>query len=171
MNNKFYQHSLPQPFHISVGAVLFNEKNEICLHRFSKKNVPEDKHFLVDYMDECYHLMRESLEGNEPLHDAVLRGVQEEFGVTGTVEKYLGSKIDTITSPTKEPFEKLTIYHAVKLESWGERLDTDVESRTTLEWMSPAQALDIYKIQANKTTRPELNEASIIERFISAYNV
>jgi len=52
-------------------------------------------------LDEVYHLMRESLEGNESIHDAVLRGVQEEFGATGIVDKYLGSKIDMITSPTK----------------------------------------------------------------------
>lgn len=171
MSNKFYQHSLPQPFHISVGAVLFNEKHEICLHHFEKRNVPEKLHFLGDYLDDVWHLVRESLEGNEPLHDAVLRGVHEEFGAKGIVDKYLGSKIDIIISPTKAPFEKLTVYHAVKLESLGERPDIDAESRTKMEWHSPQSALKIYKNQSSQTNRPELDESVIIQRFIEAYDL
>lgn len=38
--NTFY--TLPtQPFHISVGAVLFGEDYKICLHRFYKQNILE----------------------------------------------------------------------------------------------------------------------------------
>src|SRR3990167_4272461 len=39
--NNFYQHSLPQPYHISVGGVLFNDNHEICVHHFFKKDIPE----------------------------------------------------------------------------------------------------------------------------------
>lgn len=170
--SKFYKYELPEkPFHISVGAVVFNDQYEICLHHFYKKNIPEHLHFLADHMDECYHLMRESLEGNEPLHDAVLRGVEEEFGATGTVEKYLGSKIDTILQPDGQTFEKTTIYHAVRLDELGERLSTDVESQTKMEWLAPAVALTIYDQQCQTTKRPELDERVIIERFMAAYNL
>ncbi len=169
--SKFYQHTLPQPFHISVGAVLFNNQHEICLHHFYKKDVPEKLHFLADYLDEVWHLMRESIEGNDPLQDAVLRGVQEEFGVIGEVDKYLGAKIDTITGPNQEPFEKLTIYHSVKLIEFGERSNIDAENKTVMEWHSPQAALEIYREQASKTTRPELDESIIIERFIEAYDL
>src|SRR3990167_8504982 len=79
--NNFYQHSLPQPYHISVGGVLFNDNHEICVHHFFKKDIPEAVHFLMDFQDDIYHLMRESLEGNEPLQDAVVRGMKEEFGI------------------------------------------------------------------------------------------
>ncbi|MCA9367067.1 NUDIX hydrolase [Candidatus Kaiserbacteria bacterium] len=171
MEDKFYQYSLPQPYHISVGAVVFNDKYEICLHHFEKKNVPEHLQFLGDYLDDVWHLVRESLEGDESLQTAVLRGVQEELGIEGRVEKYLGSKIDIITSPYREPFEKMTPYHAVRAVSVGERPNIDAENKTIIEWHSPQAALEIYREQAKKTTRPELDEAIIIARFIDAYGL
>jgi len=172
--DKFYQYQLPEkPFHISVGAILFDDDHKICLHHFYKKDVPVRLHFLVDHMDEVYHLMRESLEGNEPLHDAVLRGIKEEFSAKGVVESYLGSKIDEILQPDGTTFEKLTIYHAVRLKELGTRVvtDTDVESKTKLEWLSPEEVLQIYDKQCQLTKRPELDERIIIDRFISAYKV
>jgi hypothetical protein len=47
-SNKFYQYGLPQPFHVSIGAVVFNEQYEICLHHFYKKDTPEKLRFLAD---------------------------------------------------------------------------------------------------------------------------
>jgi len=170
--NKFYKYQLPEkPFHISVGAVLFNDDHKICLHHFYKKDIPEHLHFLADHMDEYYHLMRESLEGNEPLHDAVLRGIEEEFSAKGVVESYLGSKIDEILQPDGMTFEKLTIYHAVRSQELGTRVATDVESKTKLEWLSPEEALQIFDKQCQSTKRPELDERIIINRFISTYKV
>lgn len=170
--NDFYKYQIPQnPFHISVGAVLFNENYEICMHHFFKKNVPEHLHFLIDNMDECYHLMRESLEGNEPLQDAVLRGIKEEFGAVGIVEKYLGAKIDLIKEPDDTDFEKLTIYHAVRLKDLRERTDKEVEGNTKLEWFKPQVVLDIYTNQVSKTDRPELDERIVIERFMQIYGI
>ncbi len=168
--NRFYKYDLPdKPFHISVGAVLFDDNHRICLHHFYKNHVPAKLHFLIDFMDECYHLMRESLEGNEPLQDAVLRGIREEFGATGVVERYLGAKIDEIQQPDGQTFEKLTIYHAVRLTGFKERVVSDVESQTKMEWCSPAEALAIYDAQCRVTQRPELDERIIIQRFIDLY--
>ena len=168
--NKFYKYELPdKPFHISVGAVLFNDEHQICVHHFYKHRMPEHLHFLLDHLDETYHLMRESLEGNEPLQDAVLRGVREEFGATGVVERYLGAKIDEIVQPDGQTFEKLTIYHAVRLIELGERVGGDAESRSQIEWHSPQAILALYDAQCQKTKRPELDERIIIERFITNY--
>ncbi len=172
MNPKsFYKHSPSQPFHISAGGVLFNDKYEVCVHHFFKKDIPENLHFLMDYQDEIYHLMRESLEGNEPLHDAVKRGVKEEFGAEAVVDKYLGAKVDIITGPDQEPFEKLTIYHAVKLINMGERLYFDTENKSQMEWHSPDKLIAIFEEQSQKTKRPELDERIIIERFKKAYGL
>ena len=170
-NKAFYQNTLPQPFHISVGGVLFNDDYDICVHHFFKKDIPEQLHFLADYQDEIYHLMRESLEGDESLQDAVLRGLKEEFGIEGLVDKYLGAKIDIITGPNQRPFEKLTIYHSAKLTSQGERLNFDIESRSKMEWYSPQDLLKIFEAQTVKTKRPELDERVIIERFIEVYKL
>lgn len=133
--------------------------------------MPEHLHFLADYMDECYHLMRETLEGNEPLQDAVLRGIQEEFGARGVVDRYLGAKIDEIRQPDGSTFEKLTIYHAVRLTGWTERTASDAESNTQLEWYTPQEALATYDAQCAKTARPELDERVIIERFMHSYKL
>ncbi|MFM2424378.1 MAG: hypothetical protein RLZZ70_769 [Candidatus Parcubacteria bacterium] len=167
--DNFYQYGLPQPFHISVGGVLFNEDYEICVHHFHKRDISPDVHFLMDNLDDVWHLMRESLEGNESLHDAVLRGMQEEFGLVGAVDKYLGSKIDIITGPNQVPFEKLTIYHAVKLVSFADRPSHDEENKSVMEWYIPRNLIAIFDAQCAKTQRPELDERIIIERFISAY--
>lgn len=161
--SNFYKYSLPEkPFHISVGAVLFNEKNEICRHHFFKKDMPQQVHFLADYMDEGYMLMRETLEGNEPLQTAVLRGIKEEFGAFGIVEKYLGAKMDVILEPDEKTFEKLTIYHAVRLEKTGEPMPGDVENNSKLEGHSPEDTRKIYSKKTSQSKRPEPDERIII---------
>ncbi len=169
--NSFYKYSKTKPFHISVGGLLFNDNYEICVHHFFKENIPNDLHFLMDYQKEVFHLMRESLEGNEPLQDAVVRGMKEEFGADVAVDMYLGAKVDIITSPTEKPFEKLTIYHSAKLVSLGERLDFDAESKSKMEWYSADDLLKIFDEQCAKTKRPELDERIIVERFKNAYGL
>ncbi len=166
----FYQHSLPQPFHISAGAVLFNDQMEICTHHFFASTVPEHLRFLMGGLVEGYHLMRESLEGDESLQTAVHRGIYEEFGATGIIEKYLGSQLCTITTPTSE-FEKVTVYHAVRLLELCPRPDIDIESRSQMEWYKAGELLSLYEKQASMTDRPELDEAEIIKRFITAYGL
>ena len=51
------------------------------------------------------YLMRETLEDDETLEQAVSRGVKEEFGVEGKLEKYIGTVIHQVSSPTVT-FEK-----------------------------------------------------------------
>lgn len=164
----FYQHGLPQPFHVAVGAVLFNDDLEICVHHLFVSKMPERLRFLSGGLDEYYHLMRESLEGNEPLHDAVHRGLYEEFGAKGNIERYLGSVECRVTTP-KHQFQKTTIYHAVRLIELGERPDIDEESRSKMEWHAPEALLEMFRRQATLTDRPELDELAVVERFIAIY--
>jgi len=168
--SKFYQHTLPQAFHLSVGAVLFNDKMEICTHHFIEKYHPKELKYLLGGLDDAYHLVRESLEGDESLQSAVLRGVYEEFGAKGVVEKYLGPLTCTVKTPTKA-FQKLTLYHSVRLTELGERPDIDEESHSEMEWYAPKELLDLYKKQATLTDREELNEVEVIRRFIEAYEI
>jgi hypothetical protein len=169
--NDFYKYNKTQPYHISVGGVLFNDNFEICVHHFFKKDLPEETHFLMDYLDEAYILMRETLEGKESLYEAVVRGMLEEFGVEVEVDKYLGAKIDTVTGPVEAPFEKLTVYHAAKLTRQGERKFFDIENKSKMEWHKPEALLHIFNQQVQKTNRPELDERVVVERFIKAYNL
>ena len=170
MKNKFYQHSLPQPYHLSVGAVLFNNNYEICVHHFQLNKVPEHLRFLSDDLPDMWHLMRESLENGETVQEAVMRGCKEEFGATGKLEKYLGGKIDEIVTPTKT-FQKCTLYHSVRLAELGERTATDAEDKTIMEWYSADDLLELLNNQCAKTKRPELDERIIITRFMEAYGI
>jgi hypothetical protein len=166
----FYQYGPEKPFHLSVGAVVFNEKFEICTHRFFRGKVPERLRFLMGDLKEGYHLARETVENDETLHQAVHRGIKEEFGAEGVIEKYLGSVVCQVQTPTTI-FEKTTLYHAVRLTTLGERTGTDEESESVLEWYKPAELLELYRKQVAMTDRPELDETSIIERFITAYRL
>jgi ADP-ribose pyrophosphatase YjhB (NUDIX family) len=169
--DKFYQHNDTQRFHISVGAVVFNADYEVCVHHIQLEQVPESLRFLCDHLSDVWHLMRESLEDHETLAEAVHRGCKEEFGADVTIEKYLGAKIDTIIGPNQSPFEKLTIYHAVRLHALGDRTDVEGEGDTLMEWYSASEFLALLNTQCKKTNRPELDERIIIERFIEAYEL
>ncbi len=169
--DRFYQHSDTQHFHISVGAVVFNEKSEICVHHIKLEQVPESSKFLCDYLSDVWYLMRESLEDGETLSAAVHRGCKEEFGAEVSIEKYLGAKIDAIITPNQPSFEKLTIYHAVRLNGLGERTDIEGERDTIMEWYTASELLALLNTQCAKTKRPELDERIIIERFMKAYEL
>lgn len=168
--NGLYQNTTTSLYHISVGAVLFNDKMEVCVHHFFEEQVPEKLRFLLGGLKEGHHLMRETLEDGETLEDAVTRGLHEEFGARGVIEKYLGAQTCIVGTPTRE-FEKVTLYHAVRLEELGERPNVDEESRSKMEWYSPSALLALYERQRSLTTRPELDESVIVERFMKAYGL
>lgn len=167
---KFYQHTFPQPFHLSVGAVLFNEKKEVCVHHFHTEKIPETLQFLAGGLDEFYLLMRESVEGDESLQQAVHRGLLEEFGAVGSIDRYLGALTCDVRS-NERIFEKTTLYHAVELQELRERALVDEESETDMEWHSPRDVLSLFRSQGSRTERKELDESLIIERFIATYGV
>jgi hypothetical protein len=97
-----------EPFHLSVGAILVNDKGEVAHHFWNKK---EYKNAVYENI---YLLMRETIEPNESLEQAVTRGLQEEFGVVATLETYLGSLV--AAAKTTREFQKTTLYFLCNLE-------------------------------------------------------
>lgn len=159
-----YQHTVENPFHISVGAVLVNERGEICVHTFPVSELPEDIQSALT-VDRLHILMRESVEEGETLSEAVLRGLQEEFGATGTVTRYLGSLRGQASSP-KGVFQKTTLYFLVELGAMGER-PLDEESSSELQWIE--SSLLIEKMRAQKSNqRDDMDESEIIENYIAS---
>jgi hypothetical protein len=150
--NIFYQYNATNNYHLSVGALVFNEQFEICTHHFYRHQIPKRLHFLLGDLIEGYHLVRETLENDETLHQAVHRGIKEEIGAEGVIEKYLGSVVCAVETPTAV-FQKTTLYHAVRLLSLGERTGVDEESESKLEWYSPQDLLQIYRRQVEQTDR------------------
>ena len=66
------------PYHLSVGAVVYDQEGQIAVHHFAERFGAKD----------IYTLMRETIEYQEPLPTAVARGLKEEFDLTGTIEMY-----------------------------------------------------------------------------------
>jgi len=160
---KRFQHSESNPFHISVGAVLVNEKGEVCAHYVTVNAVPEKYRFLLGGLDACYRLMSESLEDDEPLEAAVLRGCREEFGAEGVVEQYLGTLKEMLPDPRGE-FEKVTLYFKVRLTGLGER-PPDEEDFSKLVWMAPEALMERMREQGRLASRKDLDESTILEHY------
>ncbi|MBP6868921.1 MAG: NUDIX domain-containing protein [Candidatus Pacebacteria bacterium] len=160
------QHSERNPFHISVGAVVVNSEGNIMVHTLSADSVPKDIADVLGGLDTAYILMRESVEDNESLEEAVLRGIQEEFGVEGTIRRYLGSTQSVLPARYGD-FEKTTLYFEVTFSSQAERVVHDWESTTLLEWHDPEFLITKMKEQGQATSRGDLDESKIIETYLA----
>lgn len=133
MNRNIFKSSKEFPFHISVGAVLTNTDGLVCCHFYKRSDLPLESEGKSD----LYLLMRETIEPNETLEDAITRGLQEEFGAEGELKAYIGCikstfpfKIDQI------PIEKTTLYFHVEMTNFNPAMrDGDgIESRSTIQW-------------------------------------
>lgn len=76
----FFQASKKQPYHLSIGAVLFDQDGRIACHHFRE---------ILGHKD-IYILMRESMENNETPLMTLDRGLKEEFGATAQPVAFLG---------------------------------------------------------------------------------
>ncbi|MDQ6985528.1 MAG: hypothetical protein Q9M91_01835 [Candidatus Dojkabacteria bacterium] len=79
----FFQASPENPYHLSIGAVLLDQENRIICHHFNK----------VGSFEDVYLLMTETIRSNETIENAIQRGLLEEFGATGVIERFLGTEI------------------------------------------------------------------------------
>src|SRR4029079_19115924 len=98
-NKPFFQASQQQPYHLSIGAVLFDQNGRIACHHFNE---------ILGHKD-IYILMRESMEDNESPLITLHRGLKEEFGAAAQPVAFLGSLSGYLPDP-RLPFEKTTLY-------------------------------------------------------------
>lgn len=154
----YFQGTSQKPYHISIGAVLFNEAGQIACHHF------------VDHPrlnGEAFILMRETMEPNETVEDTLYRGLLEEFGATGDLITYVGS----LTKPYKAgdvTVQKTTLYFLVKLKDiQKEKRDSnDPEGNTLIEWHQPEELIHKMRTSADKLKMPDMDESEVIERII-----
>lgn len=156
-----YQATKDSIHHISVGAVLVNEQQQIASHHFD--NVVDNQTGVV-YSD-FNILMRESLELNESLEQAVARGLMEEFGATGEITRYLGP-LGAEIPHNDFTVMKTTLYFLVDLIHFDPNLrdDNDSERDSTIEWHDVDYLIRKMNQQIKNNPRPDLNEAEILER-------
>jgi ADP-ribose pyrophosphatase YjhB (NUDIX family) len=149
------------PYHLSVGAVLLNSKDQVCCHYFDEYRTADDygKDFII--------LMSESLEGDEPLGAAAHRGLMEEFGAKAEIISFIGA-FNTSVPNEGYQFEKTTVYFLCRLISQDEklRLADDPESGSELRWLSLGEAITHMKQQSGQfePRRTDLNQSNVLER-------
>lgn len=161
-----FQHSHESPFHISVGAVLVNKEGKVRAHYRTVATTPEEYRITLGGLEESYTLMRETVENNETLEEAVLRGVQEEFGAEGRIVKYLGAILINVHAKVRS-FEKTTLYFEVELIKEGERPLDDGEGHTELVWETPEFLIERMRAQGRESNREDLDESKVLEAYLA----
>jgi ADP-ribose pyrophosphatase YjhB (NUDIX family) len=161
---RLFKQTPEHPFHISVGAVLVNEEEKICVHKMTKSKTPGVYANVFEGRDEIYILMRETLDNNETLEAAAMRGIREEFGAAGEIRQYLGSQAFEVRMHGY-PYEKTTVYFEITLTELGERPE-DEESYTDIEWHTPEFLIERMKEQGKGNPLADIDESKIIETYV-----
>lgn len=152
----FFQASEQQPYHLSIGAVLFDKNGRIACHHFKE---------ILGHKD-VYILMRESMEDNETPLMTLHRGLKEEFGATAQPVAFLGSLSGWLPDAILS-FEKTTLYVACQIINWDpESRDLkDPEANSIIEWLKPDVLISIMKQQGIRFKhRVDADESEIIKR-------
>lgn len=158
MRNHF-QGTRENPYHISVGAVVRNQNGEICCHYFKSLSHPTRGIF-----EDFYILMRESIEPDETIEQCLARGLREEFGMSATLESFLGSVISHFPIGDSK-IEKTTLYFLCSpiADDKYERKADDIESQSEIKWLKPAELILKMKEQAVRMGRDDVDESKILE--------
>lgn len=156
----YYQGTTKYPAHLSVGAVLLNDKQEVCTLHFNTISLPQYAH-----LSDFNILMRETIELGETLEQALARGLKEEFGAEGTIEAYLGSR-KTIFEKEGVQVEKTTLFFLVQCKTFDPKKSQrdDVESEAEIVWVPFPTLKAKMRAQFERLHEEDINEAEMLER-------
>lgn len=157
----FFQASEKQPYHLSIGAVLFNEEGKVACHYFKE---------IFGHKD-VYILMRESMEDEETPLTTLHRGLKEEFGARAEPIAFLGCLSGYLQDP-RLSFEKTTLYIACRLIEWNPeaRDPNDPEASSTILWLKPEELIALMQKQGERFAgRVDADESEMVRRGVIAY--
>jgi NADH pyrophosphatase NudC (nudix superfamily) len=157
----YLQGNKNHPQHISVGAIMRNSEGLIRVHHFPKE-IASGFWKGIDVTD-FYILMRETIEPNETLEQALHRGLAEEFNAAASLDDYLGSIVSTPS------FQKTTLYFLCTYQKdVGAKRDMrDAEGQSELEWKTPEELIPLMRAQKDRFKRDDIDESSILERYLA----
>lgn len=159
----YFQAAGNNPYHVSVGALVINDKGEVGCHYFKKFSHPE-----MGTFEDMYLLMRETIHPNETIEDCLKRGLMEEFGATANLQSYIGSIISHYKKRDLD-VQKTTLYFLCKLTSLDDAkrsLNDAEEKQTTVMWIKPDILLEKMIEQGKRLKREDADESVILERYM-----
>ncbi len=163
-----YGYQFAKPFHLSVGALLVNVEGKIAVQHIKGAVMSETGESIKDMVI----LMRTTLQDNESLEQAVIRGVLREFGASGVVSKYLGT-ITARIPRAQGDIEKTTLYFLVQctdINFSARKVQSDeYEAEAVLAWYEPDALIKKMESQSQGLAREDFNEAEIVRRFQSIH--
>jgi len=161
MNQNYFQKDVDHPYHLSVGAVVLNDKKEVCCHYFDRFFDAATNREYTDF----YILMRETLEPHETLEEALARGLLEEFRMKINLRTYIGSLKSTFEHESVV-IEKTTLYFLCDFVSFEKesRDAEDPESVSKIIWMPIDTLRSKMKKQGVLFQRSDADESIILER-------
>lgn len=155
----FFRASHQNPYHLSIGAVLFNKEGNIACHHFEEILGQKD----------VYILMRESMENDETPLMTLHRGLKEEFGATAEPIAFLGC-LSGYLPDANLSFDKTTLYIACRVIDWNpeQRDQNDPEAGSIIEWIEPNRLISLMQKQGVRFNhRADADESEMIKRALS----
>lgn len=151
----FFRADQQHPYHLSIGAILFDKNGHVACHHF--KDILGQK--------DIYILMRESMEDDETPLMTLKRGLMEEFGAKAEPIAFLGS-LSGFLEDSILPFDKTTLYIVCRVVEWNpaDRDPNDPEAMSIIEWIDPNELISIMRQQGSRLKRIDVDESEIIKR-------
>jgi ADP-ribose pyrophosphatase YjhB (NUDIX family) len=158
MKQNHFSATPQNPYHLSVGAVVLNDEGKVACHHFVEFELDGER--LTDF----YILMRETMEPDESIEEALDRGLLEEFGIKAELTRYLGSIVSSFGARSK--VQKTTIYFEMKFleqkDDW--RRADDPEKDAEKVWKEPSFLIESMTEQGKRLHRTDLDESEVLKR-------